>query len=667
MKQVLFIVFFLVLLSCAGGAGYLGYWYIPQKIEKQVTENLQHLGFGTITFKEKSSTGGKVVIQKLSLDKENYSSIESVTVLYSTIGFLMNGGRAESLIIKDMHLTGEISKDGDITISGWDDKTPLPKILALIPAANLVLESGSIDLLSAELGGLKIDYDIQVQYNAYKPIDIRGRLSSAQRKLGFEAKIDGKLDHNGQFSVNAAMEQIQLHLDDIEIKRCNAKATLTSTHENPFNVHLEGDAGAIVWQNMPLREVKLTYENSGENYNIYAEGRTIGAQNVEFTSNINHVDNITSYEATLSPKNAQDLIAYLQANRFFPKNPNFPALVLGIEQPVISIDTSLSEGQKSHEGTIKVMAAKPALEIDGSFQVNHETNMVKGMFSMPETTAFMTSETEDPATEQKNSAPLSVGISASGNFEINDWKTETATLSWFLDLLPEKGTTRYGALELENIRGSIRYQNPPDPEKKSGTRALAFELPLKEHIAQKGRIYLNLESATKSMLRGISFAVYGGEIKTDALELEHGNLPQQITLNISDINLSDLMKDVRLGGMSMVGQMGGILPVSVEGDKIMVKHGILQSQSSGIARVSPYITKDIFPDTMPNAQRIRDALANYHYEFFELRLDGDLTGSTMMTLNASGYNPDLKDKTPVDVTFQIETSASSLLKGLLRK
>ncbi len=130
--------------------------------------------------------------------------------------------------------------------------------------------------------------------------------------------------------------------------------------------------------------------------------------------------------------------------------------------------------------------------------------------------------------------------------------------------------------------------------------------------------------------------------------------------------MNKFFADTGIKKFSISGEMGGILPLQRKDDKIYIKDGLLQSQEGGIVRLDESISNGLFPGSSKQMQKIRKALKNYHYEFFELRLDGKLSGAVMMTLSARGRNPDMKNKKPVELKLQIETELSLLFKPLLK-
>lgn len=673
MRQIVPFAITVFSLTAAIIAGYLYFWYIPNTIESQVTHSFDRLGFKNLSYASKNHGGGKLVFNDIKLDDDDFSKIDTITVKYSLFAFLSNGQRAQSLTVTNLKLTGEL-ENGEPNISGWDSKKSLVSMLAAIPAETILFDNASVDLLTDDFGGIDFKFDIQVSNTQGRPAQIRGRAHTQQKKLGFDARLEGRLSAQGSIDLKADIQQIQMQTQDYEIRRFNAEFLWKKEPQTAGNISIEGTAGSILWHGMPLGDVNIAYENSADNYNIVAEGQTIGLQTIEFSSQINHVNGITHYETSITPPTLKDLLSYLDTNKVITNKPLFPPYILDIHQPVLTFETKIDPEKQDYAGSLKLISDQPSFEISGIFKYNHVKKLIIGNFEMPDTTTaieFKSAE-DKPANEEDvvvpeaspASSPVTIDISARGAFEIHNWQTDGTALRWAYEILPHNGEITYGQLKLRNLSGKILNSSSTE---NSGDTSLSYILPIKETIPHKGTIFINLEKESAPFINKIQLEIYGGYIDSNALSFREGNLPQNITLNIKNINLSTLLQDTRIGGLTMVGQMGGVLPLMLTNGKIMVKGGLLQSEGPGIARISPYMSTEFFPGYTKEMQKIRDALENYHYEYFEIRFDGDFSSSTMMTLKARGFNPDMADKSAVDINLQIETPISAFLSTLLKQ
>ncbi len=655
--KTLLSIFVVVLTLMLGGAGSYAYFiYIPEKMEQKIIENFNAFGFENPSFGKITRKSGEILFSDISLDKQHFSTIKEISVRFSLLKFLLNPDHAQKISIRHLDLTGELSDDLKLTISGWvDDKDFLQKFRS-IPAAMISIEDSSIDLLSDQFGGIKVSFDAQVQLSNAQDIIIKARADSKQKNLKFHAKIDGTLSASGELSVKTELEQISITHSDISVRRGAAKLNFThNTQDSTSDMSVETDIASVNWQNLPLRDVHATLEKSdNNNYTLLAYGKIFGAEQIDWETHISRVDGITETQSTITPTSIAELFSFLQRNHHLEKQKNFPAFILNFQQPTLSINTTANKDVT--DGNFKLLINEPNFEIGGSFSTMNKSENVLGLFSINETQVTSADD------EQTHNVPTQFQITTSGEFTIDNMSTMPA-LEWSVTTKINDGVLDYGALKIPNIHAKFSYDSKTP---KKTRKYLNFKLPLKNNILQKGRINLNLFDEGSPLLKSIHLDIYGGRIKTQAPLSKNGALIKENRLIVSDINIAQLFHDSGFRNILITGQLGGVIPLKMDKGKMTVNGGILQSQGGGVIKLPKNVIAGLFPGQSRKMFRIRNALENYYYEYFEIRLDGDLNGRVMMTLKAQGYDPLSSDKEPVDLSLQIETQISLLFKNLLK-
>ncbi|PCJ99793.1 MAG: hypothetical protein COA45_02965 [Zetaproteobacteria bacterium] len=655
MKKILsiFVVIFTIMLG--GGASYAYFIYIPEKIEQKIIDNFNAFGFENPSFGKITRKRGEILFSDISLDKQNFSTIKEISVYFSLFKFMLNPDHAQKISIRHLELTGELSKNFDLTISGWvDDKDFLQKFRS-IPASLISIEDSNIELLSDQFGGIKINYDAQIQLSNAQEIVIKGRINTKQKNLKFHAKIDGTLSTSGELSLTTEAEQISITHKDISIRRGAAKLKfIHNAQALTSNISIETDIASVNWHNLPLRDIHALFEKSNNNnYNLLASGKIFGTEHIDWESHVSRVNGITETKNTITPANMAELLSFLQKNNQLKKPKKFPAFILDFQQPILTINTTTNN--EVTDGDFKLLINQPNFEIGGSFSLSHNSDNILGLFSVNKTHITSPKETIQRVATQFQ-------VSTSGEFTIDNIST-TPRLGWSMATDIDEGVIDYGALIIPNIHAKFLY-NSQAPKKTK--KHLSFKFPLKNGISQNGRINLNLFDENAPLIKSIQFNIYGGRIKTQSAITKNGIHTKKNKLIVSDINIAKLFHDSGFSNIVITGQLGGVIPLRMKGGKINVNGGILQSQGGGIIKLPKAVIAGLFPGQSRKMFRIRGALENYYYEYFELRLDGDLNGRIMMTLNARGYNPMSNDKEPVDLSLQIETQISLLFKNLLK-
>ena len=154
-------------------------------------------------------------------------------------------------------------------------------------------------------------------------------------------------------------------------------------------------------------------------------------------------------------------------------------------------------------------------------------------------------------------------------------------------------------------------------------------------------------------------------MRVDNFDLKGLSFPSKMVFKITDINLTDYLGGLNISGLTVYGHLGGVIPLIRTKGNVSIKDGLLQSQAPGIIKLPETLSNTLFPGSDPQMQTIREALNNYHYEFFELRFDGTVSGGVMVSLYSRGTNPDMVDKRPIEMNFQIETEISVLVEHML--
>lgn len=657
MKKSLFILVVIITLILSGVGSYAYFIYIPEKVEQKIIANFNAFGFENPDFGKITRKNGEIIFSDISLDRQNFSTIKEISVRFSLLKFLLSPDYSQEISVRNLELTGELSEDFILSISGWVDNKNFLQKLRSIPASIINIENSNINLLSDNFGGIKIDYDAQIQLSDIEDIIIKGRANSKQRNLAFNAKLNGILSSLDKLSLTADLEQLSMEYNDLIIRRGSGKLDLShNTNDLTYDISIESEIASVNWNKIPLRDVHAVLEKgNNDNYNLLADGIVFGTEEIEWETRINRVNEITEANTTITPKTITDFISFLKRNNQLDLQNNLPNIILNFNEPVLSVHTTTNNGTAS--GDFTVLINKPNIEVGGSFAYNENNKNTLGLFSISETDIKSNNSSKTPI------ASTQFKMSSSGEFTINN-TTTIPSLEWSMKTQIKDGLIDYGAFKIPNIKSEFLLSSKSNKKTK---RHLGFRLPLKNSIFQNGKVNLNIFTKTETpLVKSIHLDIYDGHIKTQSSITKNGQLTSKNKLIVSDINIAKLFRDAGFKDIIITGQLGGVIPLQINKDKMTVSGGILQSQRGGIIRLPQKVIAGLFPGNSRKMLRIRSALQNYYYEYFEIRLDGDLNGRVMMTLNARGYDPKSHDKDPVDLNLQIETQISLLFRNLLK-
>ena len=655
MKQLIQLLVIALVISVLILSGYYAYFVMPQKVEESFVQTLEATGFENVKYEAATHKNGAVIFSNITLDKNSFSHIKTASLEYSLFDYVLSSGMASKLTINELRLTGSLDKNWKFEISGHPNPDYLLTVLHAIPFKTIEFKNSSIDILSAQYGGVKLDYDALLRKNK-ETFDISSSLKSVQQQLSVQGKVNGTLYAQGQADLKLDIQQFQIEQDNYKISRANAKGDVVYTPGKAADITLEIGAGAAKFYGLPVQNITMTYTGKAQNYSIKTEGTTTGAEQIDVSALLSNQSNDKNLQATITSKKAENIISYLESNDILPKKHNLPDLISKTEDVSIIFDMAPLLDEDIYNGSFEFGTEQPAFKAKGRFELDPESKKITGTFALPETKKNIKSLKNDDIS-------INFDLSSIGAFKLAHWNTRKIDFSWSLSLIPQNGQVSFGPIKLYDIKGNIEYSSDKE---QSSNKKLNFLLPLKSYIQQKGNILLNFAKKSNQTIEKFKLNIYGGTIETEPLTLKNGYLPNHMTLLISDISSSRFIKDALVTDMDIAGQVGGKITLEVENGQIHIKNGLLQSQSNGVVSLSENLRYGLFPDATEQAERIRNSLANFFYEYFELRLDGSLSEGVMMTLNTRGHNPELKDNDPLDLSLQIETDLSDLFKPLLK-
>jgi hypothetical protein len=163
-------------------------------------------------------------------------------------------------------------------------------------------------------------------------------------------------------------------------------------------------------------------------------------------------------------------------------------------------------------------------------------------------------------------------------------------------------------------------------------------------------------------LASAEWSLAGGTIQTrGATDLSAET--QELTLNVVDVDLSELLALVDMEGLSGSGRLEGRIPVVRHGSTLEIRDGKLSGAKEGgwvRYRAAPGIAgvasgRTGFDVTLA-------ALENFRYDELIATVDGDTAGPVTVSVRLIGENPDRFEGQPVDFTLNIEAHLVDLLR-----
>ncbi|MGN7438348.1 MAG: intermembrane phospholipid transport protein YdbH family protein [Alcanivorax sp.] len=659
MKKVALIFMLLFMATLSGGCAYAYFVYIPQKVEQRIVSNFDVFGFEGVNYANITHKSGQIIISDIALDKDKFSTIERMDIGFSLFKYLINPTHAQNITIHGLKLTGDLDENNTISLAGLKSNTELLKGLQSFPAGTLTFDKSSIDILTPTMGGISLRYNARATINSSGEIEFKTKIDSKQKALSFHTNINGSISPEGVVSLDGKLEDINISRDLMSVRRGIGELTVTYPafkEDAQYSIKGEMQFPSLKWNDLPLRGTKLSINKSADTYEIKTTGDVFGETSIPWTSVITPQKGTISSETTLTPENLHDVLNFIETNKGLSFIAEIPDVLRNLKQPTITIQNTTDINASKNVGTLRLSMQTPKISLNADYRSADDINTLLGTITLDKT---------DITSLENENDDTKFNVSASGEFSIKDFSTKPH-IEWFINSDIIDGIIDFGAMKIPNINGSVFIGKNKKRKTKSDTY-LPFALPLKSSIPHKGRIGINLSNKDKPLLGNIRLKIYNGEIRTESPISRNGKIVRKNKLIVSDLNISALMRDAGFSNVKITGALGGIIPFETIDSEVNVNGALIQSLRPGVLSLPKDMILGLFPGTFPKMVMIREALENYHYEFFEIRFDGDLADRVMMTVSARGQNPNMARKEPVDLNLQIETQISLLFEGLKRK
>jgi hypothetical protein len=220
------------------------------------------------------------------------------------------------IILDGLNLTGELSKDGEVTVSGWN-KNSVSSGLKNGRLKTLRIQNSNISLLTEQYGGLAIDYDLQVRLQG-RQIEFQAHATSRQKSTSFVTSSKGYINEEGVWQADVEIERGKFEFSNIKASRINGSLNVLGAKNQPVKIVSELRAGGASLYGLPWQTVTASLEGSPESYQIFTDMESIGSEGLELSLSLRKRDEQTFVSGQLYAETPETLLEYLDMNRLQP-------------------------------------------------------------------------------------------------------------------------------------------------------------------------------------------------------------------------------------------------------------------------------------------------------------------------------------------------------------
>jgi Dicarboxylate transport len=355
------------ILTLMGGGIYYGAGSI---INPFATQMIRQNGFPEARISSISLIPSGLMIDKISLDGDDFSTVENIVLSFDWIDFILRK-KINALEIKDITITAELDEANHFKMAGWDATLPRSESSsALIPIHSILLQGLTIDLDTPH-GDIRLQGKVSLKTPTPNEQVIEYAVWGQQHQLSFDAKGSGKISAQGDFSFLTLLNEGRINLPNIEISRASGdlKVAKIAADTTP---HVTGKllAGKINTLGALLQNVEivldtdkidsLSFKTSPAGFkDIQIEGKWITSPQNFLELSINSLKTIDLI-TVLFPDKIQD---------YKPWIGNSNPLFLHIKSPL----TSLQEDDKMAEFILSLGGKNSEMSLEAEGKINYQT------------------------------------------------------------------------------------------------------------------------------------------------------------------------------------------------------------------------------------------------------------------------------------------------------
>ncbi|MBL3558897.1 MULTISPECIES: YdbH domain-containing protein [Marinobacter] len=167
---------------------------------------------------------------------------------------------------------------------------------------------------------------------------------------------------------------------------------------------------------------------------------------------------------------------------------------------------------------------------------------------------------------------------------------------------------------------------------------------------------LVLEQGTAGLL--------GGNLRIEPGEWQLTETPLKILLELSDIELSQLMEVYPSEGLAGSGILRGTVPVLIGEQGVIIEAGKVEAEPPGGTLKLPAERLKGMAQNNEAMALVVQAMENFHYTVLNSTVDYDEDGKLFLGLRLEGSSPEVRDGHPIVLNINLEEDIPALLTSL---
>ncbi len=164
------------------------------------------------------------------------------------------------------------------------------------------------------------------------------------------------------------------------------------------------------------------------------------------------------------------------------------------------------------------------------------------------------------------------------------------------------------------------------------------------------------------------FDLFGGQVRTQPLQLNPATLSFSTVLEIDGIDLSQALRFAEFGEFTAEGKLVGRIPIITENGEMLIRGARLETERPGRIRYKPIAVGDALQDANQATDMVVQALEDFHYDRFVIELDEQDAEELMIRLHFAGRSAKpltrggiTIDPVPIEININLEGPMRQIL------
>jgi len=328
----------LLFLGIIVGVGIFAFrFYVREEAKALLVHSVEETGLEHFTYRRLTYQGDQLILFGVSLDEDQFHTIERVTLSY-TPWHLLQEGRFQSLTLLKPSVTLH-----------WDDLArakdfPLPAL----PLDRVEVDDGEISFLTPAQGVFLFEYDalLETQEDGYL---LSGQYQSPQPDFAVHGSLRGSLLYDQDSLITVSLEGLEYESKDLKLSRSNGEMQALINRDDlaQSEVSLEMLAGQALLYGFPWSNTNISaqYNADGkQNLALLVSGKAPNDPATEFTYSYERSGEEIQNSGTLYSEDGSAFYQYLNRSNVFILDPDDQPLIYEMES--IEIPFEFQPGER---------------------------------------------------------------------------------------------------------------------------------------------------------------------------------------------------------------------------------------------------------------------------------------------------------------------------------